>query len=67
MITIQVNGAARELPEAVSISALLTTLGYDGRPVAVAVNHLCVKRSEHVTAVVRDGDEIEILAPMAGG
>jgi len=67
VITIQVNGASRELPEAVPVSTLLTTLGFDGRPVAVAVNHTCVKRSEYPTAVVRDGDDVEILAPMAGG
>jgi thiamine biosynthesis protein ThiS len=35
--------------------------------VAVAVNQSCIARTDFEATLVRDGDEIEVLAPMAGG
>lgn len=67
MIRIRINGEERELAQALSVDALLDALGYAGRPVAVAVNHTCVRKSELASSVVGDGDEVEILSPMAGG
>jgi sulfur carrier protein len=63
---ILVNGAWRETQSA-ELSAVLEELGYAGSVVTTAVN------GEFVAAVVRsgtrlrDGDRVEVLAPMQGG
>lgn len=63
-----VNGRATTI-ETVSctIARLLELLGYQDHFVAVARNHVHIKRSEFTTISVREDDHIEILAPMAGG
>jgi sulfur carrier protein len=66
-MTILVNGAPVELADACSIEALLDQLGYRDRFVAVARNHEHVRRADFAQTVVDVGDEIDILAPMAGG
>jgi thiamine biosynthesis protein ThiS len=66
---ITVNGARRPHEAPQSLDELLRTLGYRERLpfVAVAVNRRCVPRAAHATTTVVAGDEVEILAPMAGG
>ncbi len=65
---IQVNGQTLELTEdSVTIAALLEQLGYTNRFVAVAVNQDCITRQNFATHVLQSRDQIEILAPMAGG
>ena len=63
---LEVNGkhtvvSARDLHD------LLTELSYEGEWLATAVNGSLVRREERVGFVLRDGDRIEILAPMQGG
>ena len=65
-MTIRLNGATHELT-AKTVDELLTDLGYDSRFVAVAVNKNCVRRSAFGATPLCDGDEVEVLAPMAGG
>ena len=62
-----VNGVKRQLNPASTIEQVLDQLGYDHAFVAVALNRSCVKRSEYAVQAVHPGDELEILAPMAGG
>ncbi len=64
---IQVNGQPRQVTAAVSLQQLLLDLGYQNALVAVAVNKRCVHRGDLAATKVEAGDEIEILAPMAGG
>ncbi len=66
-LTLKVNGEAKQVLEAASVAALLAGLGYRDAFVAVAVNRAVVPRRCYATTPVRDGDEVEILAPMAGG
>lgn len=61
-----VNGAAREL-EAEELSAALEELGYGGAVVATAVNGEFVPAAERARARIREGDRLEVLAPMQGG
>ena len=35
--------------------------------VAVAVNQVFVPRSRHVDTTLKEGDQVEIVAPMQGG
>lgn len=62
-----VNGESRELPDGVTVQALLDLLGAPRTGIAVARNARVVRRSEYATHALRDGDEIEIIKAVAGG
>ena len=62
-----INGEARELPDGMTVSALLALLGAPRSGIAVARNDEVVRRSEYDTSPVREGDAIEIIKAVAGG
>ena len=65
---ILVNGEPKEVAgEGVSVRELLLRLGFNHDFLAVAVNRVCVPRGKHAEHSLREADEVEILAPMAGG
>ncbi len=64
---ILINGKPTTLEKPVSVQDLLHRLGYLDHSVAVAVNQECVLRRDFGLQFVQDEDQIEILAPMAGG
>ncbi len=66
-MNIQVNGQTKEIKEGESIQGLLETLGYQDSFVAVAINSRCVPRKQFAEHRLIAKDEVEILAPMAGG
>jgi sulfur carrier protein len=61
-----VNGEAVDLREPLSVAALVATRT-DQRRIAVARNGEVVPRSEWDSTTLTDGDEVEILAAVAGG
>ena len=66
-MAVQINGERRALPAPLSVAALLTELGIDARLVAVELNRVVVKRAHYPTTMVRDDDEVEIVAFVGGG
>ena len=62
-----INGEARELPEALTVGALLELLGAPRAGIAVARNDRVVRRVEYDTHAIEDGDRIEIIKAVAGG
>ena len=66
-MTIKLNGDPHELPQPLSVSALLATLAIDARRVAVEHNLAVVKKAEYDTSIVKDGDEVEIVNFVGGG
>ncbi|MEO5702116.1 MAG: sulfur carrier protein ThiS [Casimicrobiaceae bacterium] len=64
---VTVNGAARELPTALTLAGLITTLGLEGRRIAVERNGDIVPRSRHAETKLADGDALEIVAAIGGG
>ena len=62
---ITVNGESVET-ESENLSQLLVEQGFTGR-VATAVNEVFVGSSQRQAHRLRDGDRVEILAPMQGG
>lgn len=64
---IVLNGEAREVLEGVTVKELLAGLGLEGVLVAVERNEEIVPRTTHATAVLRDGDAIEIVHFVGGG
>lgn len=66
-MTIKLNGDSHDIPQPLSVSALLATLAIDARRVAVEHNLAVVKKAEYDTSIVTDGDEVEIVNFVGGG
>lgn len=76
---VQLNGAWRELsdssapaelataPAPPTLASLLVACGYGGAVVATAVNGEFVPARARRELCLREGDRIEVLAPMQGG
>jgi sulfur carrier protein len=63
---IQVNGAWREV-SATQLAAALQDLGYGASVITTAVNGEFVAVQAREKILLRDGDRVEVLAPMQGG
>jgi len=63
---IQVNGDWREV-RAAELAGALVDLGYGEALVSTAVNGEFVPAAVRSATALRDGDRIEVLAPMQGG
>jgi len=63
---IRVNGAWRETSGATLVAAL-QELGYAEAVVATAVNGEFVPVAARSSALLAEGDQLEVLAPMQGG
>ncbi|MEL6410446.1 MAG: sulfur carrier protein ThiS [Pseudomonadota bacterium] len=59
------NGEPREV-DAVTLASLLQEEGFSGR-VATAVNEVFVPAGLRAEQALKDGDRVEVLAPMQGG
>jgi sulfur carrier protein len=66
-MTITVNGKPMELPDGLTIEALLTHLNVRREYTAVALNREVTPKHRYAQSVLRDGDKIEIVRPMGGG
>jgi sulfur carrier protein len=62
-----VNGRLRELPDELTVGALLELLGSARAGVAVACNDRVVRRGDYGTQRLCDGDRVEIIEAVAGG
>lgn len=61
-----VNEQKVEVDEQTTVAALLHTLGYPDRGVAVAMDDAVLPRSRW-TATLSDGDRLEVLTAVQGG
>jgi sulfur carrier protein len=64
---VRVNGAAREVPDGVTVRGLIEHLGLTEGPVAVEVNREVVPRARHAERRVMPGDDIEVVHFVGGG
>ena len=61
-----VNQITREVPDNSSIDDVLLLI--DAKPpYAVAINYEFVPKTRHAEEVLREGDEMEVIAPVTGG
>lgn len=67
MITISLNGESREVPESLSLQALLDWLKLPLDRIAVEVNLQIVRKSQWAGTGVRQGDRLEIVHFVGGG
>ena len=66
-MTVTVNGKPMELPEGLTIDALLARLKVQREYTAVALNREVAPKARYAETVLKDGDKIEIVRPMGGG
>ena len=62
-----VNGEPMELPEGLSIEALLEQLKVKREYTAVALNREITPKTQYADTRLKDGDKVEIVRPMGGG
>lgn len=67
MITVSINGAARQLPPSINVAELIELLGYTGKRIALERNGEIVPRSSFATQQLADGDKIEVVVAVGGG
>jgi len=66
-MVVTINGSERDVPEGLTVRALIEHLGLGGGPVAVEVNREIVPRAEHASRAVQPKDTIEIVHFVGGG
>lgn len=62
-----INGRVHELPDEITVGALLALLGSPRSGIAVARNDRIVRRDEFDERAVCEGDRLEIITAVAGG
>ncbi|NTW84368.1 MAG: sulfur carrier protein ThiS [Chlorobiaceae bacterium] len=67
MITIELNGKKQEVPAGSSVSDILALIGSNGKNAAVLANEKIVRPENRSTAIVQEGDRIEVLVFAGGG
>jgi sulfur carrier protein len=67
MISLFINGEPADLPQAMTVAALLEARKLTGKRVAVERNGEIVPKSQHNSVVVANGDHIEIVVAVGGG
>jgi sulfur carrier protein len=64
---VQINGHSRELPDGITVAALLQLLEIKAPRVAVEVNAEVVVKARHGDTALRAGDQVEIVTFVGGG
>ena len=64
---ITVNGKPREVEGEMPLPVFLTAHAINPRLVAVAINGEVIPRDRYGDALVRDGDELEVVRMVGGG
>ena len=62
-----VNGDTRTLSEGMTVAQLLQQLVVTPERVAVEVNLSVLKRAQHPTTILQEGDQVEIVQLIGGG
>jgi sulfur carrier protein len=66
-IHVTVNGEPRVLPAGATVADLVAALGLKPSQVAVERNKAIVRRAEHASTVLHDGDRLEVVTFFGGG
>jgi sulfur carrier protein len=63
---LMINQLERQVPDHSTIDDVLVLI--DAKPpYAVAINYEFVPKSKHANEILREGDEMEVIAPVTGG
>lgn len=67
MIRIKLNGQSKALDDCLTVDQLVSLLKLNQPNIAVAINYDVIPRQDFPEKKIKDGDEIDILRPVAGG
>ena len=67
MITVSINGTARQLSDSTSVAALIEEMGMTGKRIALERNGEIVPRSLFGAQRLADGDKLEVVVAVGGG
>ena len=67
MMDIHLNDECVSVPDNATVQGVLQQEGYEGRPVAVALNGEFITRTNYEQTKLSAGDRLDIVSPMAGG
>ena len=67
MISLRVNGEPYQFDTDCSIENALGVLGFRHNEVAVAINSEFVPRGEYAQTLLKEGDRVDVVAPVQGG
>jgi len=62
-----VNGVKQRMPDGTTVTQLLSTLKIAPERVVVELNLTILKRVEHPSTALKDGDQVEIVHFVGGG
>jgi len=62
-----INGERQELEKPMTVEEMMQRFGFDKNVGAVAVNMTFVPSDKYGETVLKEGDEVEVLAPVCGG
>ena len=66
-MTIQLNGDQRQVPDGLTLAALLEWLELAPDRVAVERNGEIVKRAKWAVTLIEEGDQLEVVQMVGGG
>lgn len=64
---IHVNGEEQRLPEAITVTELIESIGLADQRIAVEVNREIIPRGEYGETRLAEGDRVEIVRAIGGG
>ena len=67
MISLRINGEARNFPRALTCTELVAELDLAGKRIAIERNGDIVPRSRFEACLLEDGDRLEIVVAVGGG
>lgn len=67
MISVSINGTARQLADSTSVAALIEEMGLAGKRIALECNGEIVPRSSFPSQRLADGDRLEVVIAVGGG
>jgi thiamine biosynthesis protein ThiS len=67
VISVSINGAARDFPQEVSVAELIQDMGLGGKRIALERNGEIVPRSRFEQQMLANGDKLEIVVAVGGG
>jgi sulfur carrier protein len=67
VISISINGTARQLADSTSVAALVEEMGLAGKRIALERNGEIVPRSSFPSQQLADGDKLEVVIAVGGG
>ena len=67
MISVFINGEARQFDTSISVSALLEQMQLGGKRIALERNGEIVPRGQFTQQMLSDGDRLEIVVAVGGG